>query len=716
MKKTLTTLIALFLGLAVVAQNGFGPGFLAKDALDYMIPAIVTPPAAPSLEDSLYYVEGLHIRQTNPQRVARAAQDAVWSMSILTSFSEAVGIPLTAWNTPELWQLVAWATQDTDHLIVAIKERNFRQRPYVRWQEPDDGVDGRKKLSATSSTPSGHSALAATIVHLLVELYPQRAAEIIQRGDEFIDARWILGFHFKSDCELGRRVAGYAVDVLHSDPDFLLQLQRAREEAMNQQSICYEQFGAKGDGVTDDLPAIVAAHEAANAKGIPVKALPGKTYYIGGRDLTAVIQTSTDWGDARFIIDDRQLENIKQHIFVVKSSAAPFSIIDVKTLHKGQKKLGRKLPQDCLIEVEDSSHKVYIREGLNQDSGKDKSELFVALKDGTVREDSGIVWEFGNITKMTAYPMDRDTITIRGGFFTTIANQAESKYNYHNRGIEIRRANVVVEGISHFVTGEMDHGAPYAFFVGTRYAADVIIRDCLFTARKTYSTIGSAGKPVRMGSYDLQANKSVNVRFKNITQTTDIEDGAYWGLFASNFCKSLSMENCVISRFDAHLGVRDVTLKGCTFGYMGVRVVGFGTMLIEDCEVRTKEFFHLRNDYGSSWEGNIIIRNCRFIVKDETSKAPVITGTNSGLHDFGYRCQLPSKIVIENLYIDDTAVTSPTYQGPVLFDDFQRSPSPVYPYPAKGTISLQGITVQSGKPFRLADDSAPFGQYRLFSR
>ena len=36
--------------------------------------------------------------------------------------------------------------------------------------------------------------------------------------------------------------------------------------------VTYERFGAKGDGKTDDLSAIVAAHESANARGLPVKA------------------------------------------------------------------------------------------------------------------------------------------------------------------------------------------------------------------------------------------------------------------------------------------------------------------------------------------------------------------------------------------------------------------------------------------------------------
>ena len=72
--------------------------------------------------------------------------------------------------------------------------------------------------------------------------------------------------------------------------------------------VTYKDFGAVGDGVTDDYKAIVATHEYANSKGLPVKADAGATYYIGHMDPSnkkgALIKTDTDWGDATFIIDD----------------------------------------------------------------------------------------------------------------------------------------------------------------------------------------------------------------------------------------------------------------------------------------------------------------------------------------------------------------------------------------------------------------------------
>ena len=40
-----------------------------------------------------------------------------------------------------------------------------------------------------------------------------------------------------------------------------------------------------------------------------MKAAPGRTYYIGGGDAVAIVKTDVDFGDAKFIIDDRSVKN-----------------------------------------------------------------------------------------------------------------------------------------------------------------------------------------------------------------------------------------------------------------------------------------------------------------------------------------------------------------------------------------------------------------------
>ena len=77
-------------------------------------------------------------------------------------------------------------------------------------------------------------------------------------------------------------------------------------------SVSHEEFGAKGDGVSDDFFAIKAAHEYANEQGFPVKACDTPTYYIhetrvNGESASAIIKTDTNRGDANFIIDDTDI-------------------------------------------------------------------------------------------------------------------------------------------------------------------------------------------------------------------------------------------------------------------------------------------------------------------------------------------------------------------------------------------------------------------------
>jgi hypothetical protein len=73
--------------------------------------------------------------------------------------------------------------------------------------------------------------------------------------------------------------------------------------------VSYSDFGAKGDGKTDDMVAIAATHSFANQHQLKVKADEEVSYYIGGKERTAIIQTDTNFGTASFIIDDREVEN-----------------------------------------------------------------------------------------------------------------------------------------------------------------------------------------------------------------------------------------------------------------------------------------------------------------------------------------------------------------------------------------------------------------------
>ena len=482
--------------------------------------------------------------------------------------------------------------------------------------------------------------------------------------------------------------------------------------------IRYSDFGAKGDGKTDDMDAIAATHAVANQNGLQVKADDGLTYYIGGKNRTAVIRTNTDFGTASFIIDDTGVQNRNANIFIVSSDLQAFKPEGIKTLKRNQGKVDIDFPAGCLVTVTDSNVKRYIRYGPNQNNGSSQTDIFIVDKKGNVDKNTPIIWDFDQITDMSALPVDEKTITITGGRFTTIANQAESKYNYYNRGIAIRRSNVTVDGLEHRITGEGDHGAPYGGFINIGDCAFVTIKNTLLTGHKVYQTIGAAGVPVSMGTYDISVNRALNVSFINCKQTNDIKDSRYWGILGSNYCKNLVYDNCTFSRFDAHMGVANATIRNSTLGHQGINAIGSGTFIVENSTIYGSYLINLRSDYGSTWQGEFIIRNCVFVpAGGKPVSASLIGGSYSGQHNFGYTCYMPGRITIDNLKIDDSNHPE-DYEGPAIFASFNPKMTDEtyvekFPYVITKEVIIKNVTTVSGKKLRISNNPFMFRDVKV---
>ncbi len=145
----------------------------------------------------------------------------------------------------------------------------------------------------------------------------------------------------------------------------------------------YCDFGARGNGKTDDADAIAAAHAFANQYGLSVKADEGATYYIGGKERTAVIRTDTDFGTAAFIIDDTGVQNRNAHVFLVNSSLQSFKLEGITTLKRNQEKIDVSLPGTCLVTVTNSHVRRYIRFGRNQNNGSPQTDIFISMISAT---------------------------------------------------------------------------------------------------------------------------------------------------------------------------------------------------------------------------------------------------------------------------------------------------------------------------------------------
>lgn len=439
-------------------------------------------------------------------------------------------------------------------------------------------------------------------------------------------------------------------------------------EKPSEDSVYYRQFGAKGDGKTDDFDAIVKAHEYANQNGKPVAADEGATYYIGAHAATVNIQTDVNWGTAKFIIDDSQVgqRDCGWNIFEVKSDEDSYNVSVPKgySLKKGQGNLNIRFEKPVMLKIVNRNKKDYIRYGANQNGGSNRQEIILVDEDGDVDKDTPILWDYDTVTSMTAYSITDKEVTVQGGEFTTITNSMTVGTTYYARGIKVTRSNTTLLNIKHYIEGEPEpeenppetptpgnSSAPYNGFFNVSSANNVTIKNCIMTGHVAYTWKKPTGW-VQQGTYDAKADNANNVAWVGCTQSNSISDTKFWGVMASNFCKNLKMDQCELSRFDAHQGVYNATITNTTLG-RNFNILGAGTLWVENV-TRTSgdNFIWLRSDYGSTWEGDAVFKNCT--METDENNFSIMSGSWTDW-DFGYTCYLPENVTIDNFTIKGNA-------------------------------------------------------------
>ncbi len=328
----------------------------------------------------------------------------------------------------------------------------------------------------------------------------------------------------------------------------------------NKKFVTYEEFGALGDGKTNDFAAIKQTHDYANKNGVAVKATEGKTYYISdtridGEVQTVSIMTDVDWRGASFIIDDscftthNDVDILSVHIFRVASEYPMWELRDEKLFEKvlsegvgiGTKKIDLGLGYDALIIIYNSNHTVYRRRGYaDGHRGQSMHEIIYLDKDGNVSEETPIMFDYNGIDYINVIRADLNPITIEGGKFTTLACNTDCVVYedgkpvrvcepYLRRGIIVSRSETTLRGVEHYVEGEIsinrqkkgEIGAPYYGFYQTARANHVTFDSCVMTGRRCYQKAWiTEGFPVgTMGTYDLTADMVNKIVFKNCVQS-----------------------------------------------------------------------------------------------------------------------------------------------------------------------------------------------------
>ena len=297
-----------------------------------------------------------------------------------------------------------------------------------------------------------------------------------------------------------------------------------------------------------------------------------------------------------------------------------------------------------------------------------QEEVVILDEYGNIDPNSKLQWDWKDIREVQKCHIDEKQLTIKGCKFTTIVNHAFDTA-YINRGISIRRSNVLMEGVEHYLAGEEAeysdrsfgysnlykrddvfprYGAPYQGFFRLDHCAYVTLKDCVFASHhrvfsKYTPSTDTWSNESSSAPYDYYAEYCVGLTLDHCTaaraiiysvdyvkgllgkgpkveavcDTTGVLDDLRWGVSGTNYCKDINVINgSEMNRIDAHMGTYNLTVKDSTMGWMGILAVGFGKMHIENVTSYAKYFIKLRDDYGSAWYGDVEIKNCTWKLSD----------------------------------------------------------------------------------------------------
>ena len=224
----------LFCGsLQTKAQSDDIKLYFSTEELPDLIKCLPPPPAFNSPEfsyDVLRYQWG-KTQRLDSVRAAIARRDAVWSYeALLAEFNIPFGLTISKTETPEIWKLLETSLATTDQMRVAPKAYYHRLRPFEMYEEHLLSTETEAELSGEGSYPSGHTMRGWLTALLLAEINPARADTLFARGWMYCESRVIEGAHWQSDIDATRVGASIAYSALHTSPEFLAQLEKARME------------------------------------------------------------------------------------------------------------------------------------------------------------------------------------------------------------------------------------------------------------------------------------------------------------------------------------------------------------------------------------------------------------------------------------------------------------------------------------------------------
>jgi hypothetical protein len=411
------------------------------------------------------------------------------------------------------------------------------------------------------------------------------------------------------------------------------------------QAVNYKMFGALGNGVNDDGVQMKNAHNYANSLEIPVINLNGDYYVKATRGIQ--VKTNTNLGQTNIHIDEPKTPPTKGYVFIINRKSSSYDLDSsifsslISRLKKGQYIIHELQPyKGNLIRFEDANTIVCTR-----DSGQTWTMQDFVFVDEAGKFVGEITWNFTNLTKVTVYPCDDNYLVFEGGNFYLSGNMTGT--NYMQNGIYCTRSRVIIRNQvvrlkpGHADTAMIQRNGFYNF----NYCYDVTLENI-----KLIPYLTAPQSP-----YGIEGNTVLDIKLLNITAEGDTN---YWGVMGTNLWKNVYITNCKLNRIDVHFHGWNWYIKDCKVGFKSINLSGGGDLIIENTTVtaQSNRFLEFRADYGSKWDGDIRIRQCRLVPQNTTNEVNILYFVPTSNRDFTYQCIFGRTIRVEDFTFDFTLI------------------------------------------------------------
>lgn len=427
----------------------------------------------------------------------------------------------------------------------------------------------------------------------------------------------------------------------------------------------YNQFGAKLDGLTSDKEAIENCHELANKYKYNIIQNDGKA--IG--DYKVDVKTNCKFNNFTLIRSDNY-EDRNYKIIPDDYVLSNIATLNITNDYIGN--IGGYTNKSFTITTENNAWSLGVRDITGGVEGF-HTQPVVLDNEGNII--SSPIWKACNGTFILNYIQDVNTPRLT--FDGLIVEENSLKYGY-TIAVECFRNNTTISNIT-VLSKSTPSSSDYNSF------GAIYVHDCINPIIEKINGKNHVGSSTNTTAYILTVSKAFNVNINNVF--------AYekWGIIATHFIDTMNISNCYMNRIDNHYGAfgrfsfRDTTLIGqgsINLGYGNADVYIDNINLISP-STTYQGFVRYRPDYYCTFSGNLYISNC-----DIANKNYIILYSHKTTSD-------GSASTFDNKTLRYT-INNVRFSSGIPRLLLSKTPTNIYAYVFNTSFNLSGISAISG--------------------